>query len=101
MLFFRLWSLQVLSGDTYLAAAQGNQLRTIRIEAPRGTILDRNGTPIVDNVAGTAVQVWVGDLPRQGRYAILKRLASVLHVPLRRLAKEVDERIADPLTRSR
>ena len=41
VLFFRLWSLQVLSGDTYLAAAQGNQLRTIRIEAPRGTILDR------------------------------------------------------------
>ena len=43
VLFFRLWSLQVLSGDTYLAAAQGNQLRTIRIEAPRGTILDRRG----------------------------------------------------------
>ena len=43
VLFFRLWSLQVLSGDTYLAAAQGNQLRTIRLEAPRGTILDRHG----------------------------------------------------------
>ena len=96
MLFFRLWSLQVLSGDTYLAAAQGNQLRTIRIEAPRGTILDRNGKPIVDNVAGTAVKLWVGDLPKQGRYDVIKRLAWVLKVPAR-LAKEVDERIADPL----
>lgn len=97
VLFFRLWSLQVLSGDTYLAAAQGNQLRTIRIEAPRGTILDREGRTIVDNVPGTAVKLWVGDLPKQGRYDVIKRLAWVLKVPPARLAKEVDERIASPL----
>ena len=97
VLFFRLWSLQVLSGDTYLAAAQGNQLRTIRIEAPRGTIVDRRGRTIVDNVAGTAVKLWVGDLPRNGRYEVIKRLAEVLRVPAKRLAKEVDARIVDPL----
>ncbi len=97
VLFFRLWSLQVLSGDTYLAAAQGNQLRTIRIEAPRGTILDRDGKPIVDNVPGTAVKLWVGDLPRHGRYDVIKRLAWVLNVRPARLAKEVDRRIADPV----
>jgi penicillin-binding protein 2 len=97
VLFFRLWSLQVLSGETYLAAAQGNQLRTIRIEAPRGTILDRRGRTIVDNVAGTAVKLWVGDLPRNRRYDVIKRLAAVLQVPTKRLAKEVDARIADPL----
>jgi penicillin-binding protein 2 len=97
VLFFRLWSLQVLSGDTYLAAAQGNQLRTIRIEAPRGTILDRRGRVIVDNIAGTAVKLWVGDLPANGRYDVIKRLAAVLNVRTARLAKEVDARIADPL----
>ena len=97
VLFFRLWSLQVLSGDTYLAAAQGNQLRTIRIEAPRGTVLDRNGRVIVDNVAGTAVKLWVGDLPANRRYAVIRRLAAVLRVPATSLAKEVDERVADPL----
>ena len=97
VLFFRLWSLQVLSGDTYLAAAQGNQLRTIRLEAPRGTILDRHGKMIVDNVAGTAVKLWVGDLPKNRRYAVIKHLAEVLRVPPLQLAKEVDERIADPL----
>jgi penicillin-binding protein 2 len=97
VLFFRLWSLQVLSGDTYLAAAQGNQLRTIRIEAPRGTILDRRGRVIVDNVAGTAVKLWVADLPANGRYEVIKSLAAVLRVPTMRLAKEVDARIADPI----
>jgi penicillin-binding protein 2 len=97
VLFFRLWSLQVLSGDTYLAAAQGNQLRTIRIEAPRGTILDRDGRVIVDNVPGTAVKLWVGDLPAKGRYDVIRRLAWVLNVWPVRLAKEVDSRINDPL----
>ena len=52
LLFFRLWSLQVLSGARYLDAAQNNQLRTIRVEAPRGPILDREGKVIVGNVPG-------------------------------------------------
>jgi penicillin-binding protein 2 len=98
LLFFRLWSLQVLSGDRYLEAAQNNQVRTVRLEAPRGAILDREGRPIVSNVAGTAVQIWVSDLPEEGRYAMLGRLARVLDVPLGRLAREVDEGRADPLT---
>ncbi len=97
VLFFRLWSLQVLSGDTYLAAAQGNQLRTIRIEAPRGTILDRKGRVIVDNVPGTAVKLWVGDLPAKRRYEVIRKLAWVLNVRPVRLAKEVDARVDDPL----
>ncbi len=97
VLFFRLWSLQVLSGETYLAAAQGNQLRTIRLEAPRGTILDRDGRVIVDNVPGTAVKLWVGDLPAKNRYDVIRRLAWVLNVKPVRLAKEVDARINDPL----
>jgi penicillin-binding protein 2 len=97
VLFVRLWSLQVLSGDTYLAAAQDNQLRTIEVEAPRGSIVDRNGKVLVENVPGTAVKLWVGDLPKKGRYDVIQRLAGVLNVPAGRLAKEVDERLVDPL----
>ena len=87
LLFLRLWSLQVLSGDRYLNAAQNNQLRTVRIEAPRGPILDREGRIVVSNVAGTAVQVWPADLPKQGRYAMLKRLSALLHAPLPRVLR--------------
>jgi penicillin-binding protein 2 len=96
VLFFRLWSLQFLSGAKYLAAAQDNQLRLIRVEAPRGPILDRNGRVIVDNTAGTAVQLWVGDLPKHGRYTEIRRLASVLDVPVDELAANVDKRTGDP-----
>ncbi len=98
VLFLRLWSLQVLSGDEYLNAAQNNQLRIVRIEAPRGPILDRHGRVVVSNVAGTAVRLWVGDMPRQGRHTLVERLAAVLHVSPRTLSREVDERRGDPLT---
>ncbi len=97
VLFVRLWSLQVLSGDRYLAAAQDNQLRTVKVEAPRGTIVDRRGKVIVDNTPGTAVKLWVGDLPSEGRYAIIVHLAEVLGVAPAKLAKEVEERRFDPL----
>jgi len=97
VLFFRLWSLQVLSGPQYLEAAQGNQLRVIRLEAPRGTIVDRHGKVIVGNVPGTAVKLWVGDLPRQGRFRIVEHLARVLNVPAGKLAAAVDDRLSDPL----
>src|SRR5947208_9574436 len=65
VLFLRLWALQVLSGAQYLRAAQNNQLRTVRIQAQRGPILDREGRVLVSNTASTAVQIWPSDLPRQ------------------------------------
>ena len=98
ILFLRLWSLQVLSGDEYLNTAQNNQLRLIRVEAPRGPILDRHGRVVVSNVAGTAVQLWVGDMPRQGRHELVERLAKVLDVNARELSREVDAGSSDPLT---
>ena len=98
ILFLRLWSLQVLSGDEYLNAAQNNQLRLVRVEAPRGPILDRRGRAIVSNVAGTAVQLWTGDMPKEGRYELVRRLAKVLNVSPAALAREVEERRGDPVT---
>ena len=97
VLILRLLALQVIAGERHLATAQDNQLRTIKIEAPRGTIVDRNGKVIVDNVAGTAVKLWVGDLPKEGRFAVISSLAGVLDVPAGALAKQVDERLTDPL----
>ncbi|HEY4621808.1 MAG TPA: penicillin-binding protein 2 [Gaiellaceae bacterium] len=98
VLFLRLWSLQVLSGEEYLKASQNNELRLIRVEAPRGPLLDRHGRVVVSNVAGTAVELWVGDMPDEGRFELVQRLAKVLDVSPRALAREVDERRSDPLT---
>jgi penicillin-binding protein 2 len=98
VLVLRLWALQVLSGDRYLVAAQANQVRTLRVEAPRGTIVDRNGRPIVTNVPGTAVQLWPADMPEQGRYRMVQKLAELLQVPVSDITKAIEARRGDPLT---
>ena len=100
VLFFRLWALQVLSGPQYLQAALDNQLRSVRIEAPRGMILDRKGRELVTNVPGTAVQLWPADLPNTwaARLDELKRLSRVVHVPVPQLLREIKRRGNDPIT---
>ena len=99
VLFFRLWAIQVLSGTQYLRAAQNNQLRTIRVEAPRGVILDQRGRKLVINKEATAVQVWPADLPDapRARERLLRRLARILQVPYGRVARDVRRHAADPL----
>jgi penicillin-binding protein 2 len=98
VLFLRLWALQILSGPQYLQAAQNNQLRTVRLQAPRGPILDRNGVVLVGNAAGHSVQIWPADLPEKGRYQILRRLSTILNVPVGEMARDIAKRKDDPLT---
>jgi penicillin-binding protein 2 len=64
IIFFRLWYLQVLSGDHYLAEANSNRVRDIVKQAPRGKIVDRNGRTLVDNRSGYAVVVSPAKLPK-------------------------------------
>jgi penicillin-binding protein 2 len=56
-LLVRLWTMQVLQGDSYAAQAENNRVREISLEAPRGRIYDRNGVPLVVNRAALAVSV--------------------------------------------
>jgi penicillin-binding protein 2 len=101
VLFFRLWALQVLSGPQYLRAALDNQLRSVRIEAPRGQILDSQGRLLVSNVPGTAVVLHPADLPKTSWAAQLdelRRLSRVVHVPLLPLLREIRLRKNDPVT---
>ena len=100
VLFFRLWALQVLSGPQYLRAALDNQLRSVRVEAPRGQILDRNGRPLVINVPGTAVELHPADLPKtwHAQLAELRRLSKIVHVPVLQMLRGIAARQGDPVT---
>lgn len=99
-LFLRLWALQVLAGTKYVDQAGANSYRTVRVQAPRGSIVDRNGRPLVVNVAATAVQLWPADLPKvyTQRYKELRRLAALTRVPLYEIARGIKARRGDPLT---
>jgi penicillin-binding protein 2 len=100
VLFLRLWALQVLAGSSYRQTAQNNQLRTLRLEAPRGPILDRNGRVIVTNTAGSAVEIWPADLPKTWPKARdeLRHLSRVVDVPAQELWRRISARKGDPLT---
>jgi penicillin-binding protein 2 len=69
IVFFRLWYLQVLAGDQYLAEANQNRARVIPIPAPRGDIVDRNGKPIVTSRLANVVQLNPRSLAQEERDA--------------------------------
>ena len=50
VLVLRLWTLQVVDGKTYAAAVTRNQVRVVSVPAPRGEIVDRNGTVLAGDV---------------------------------------------------
>ena len=85
IIFFRLWFLQVLSGDQYLAQASVNRVRNIAIAAPRGPIVDRSGNILVDSHPTIAVQLSPGDLPANPvrKRRLYGRLARVLGISTR------------------
>ena len=100
VLFVRLWALQILSGQRYLTQANDNRVRTLRIDAPRGVILDRSGHVLVSNVVGERVELWPADLPKTWRAELgeLRALQQVTGVPVREMLKRMNEQGGDPLT---
>jgi penicillin-binding protein 2 len=93
IVFFRLWYLQILSGDEYRAEANANRVREVTVQAPRGEIVDRNGRTLVENRVGLAVQLTPGEIPeRHPRLEVLYRdLAGVLDVSAKELEKRANE----------
>jgi penicillin-binding protein 2 len=95
ILFFRLWQLQVLDGDQYLAEAKNNRMREYRVSAPRGEILDRSGDVLVGNRTSLALQVNPRKLPADPaeRRAELSQLADLTHSTLRSVRRRMREEL--------
>ncbi|HEX2050328.1 MAG TPA: penicillin-binding protein 2 [Actinomycetota bacterium] len=96
-LFSRLWYLQVLASEDYLAAAKENRRRVVLTEPSRGRILDRDGDVLVDNRLSLAITIdrEVVDEPSEINRTI-RRLAALLVVEAgrtRRQTKRFDERV--------
>ena len=105
IIFFRLWFLQVLTGNQYAKAAEVNYVRHVAIAAPRGEILDSSGATLVDSVPVRAVQVLPDNLPVPVTYysptdtnilhqpsadlALYDRLARVLGMSTKRIKCDV------------
>src|SRR2546426_863143 len=55
--FARLAFLQIAQGASHSLLAEGNRVRSIEIQPPRGTIYDRNGEILAKNIPEFGVQI--------------------------------------------
>jgi penicillin-binding protein 2 len=100
VLFLRLWALQVLSGTKYRVDASANRVRTIQIQAPRGTIIDSSGHVLVTNTLGTSLELLQPDLPKgtAARQRELAAISRVAQVPAAKITAELRRFVDEPLT---
>ena len=101
IIFFRLWFLQVLSGQKYVAQASANgSIRSLEIPAPRGDVIDSRGNVLVDNTKELDVdiapaslpvkltQLNIGSTPKADK-AVYRRLAHVVGMAMAVMVQNV------------
>jgi penicillin-binding protein 2 len=96
VLFFRLWFVQVINGNQYLAEANSNRTREFRVGAPRGDILDRDGNVLVTNRTSLALVANPQKLPTdpaelRRELRLIAKLTHTTPKELRRTMKEEEE----------
>jgi penicillin-binding protein 2 len=89
IILFRLWFLQILTGQQFVAQANDNRLRSVKIVALRGTITDRSGEVIVQNRPGLAVGVRLMDVPAGQLDSEVVGLAGVLHMKPGKVRRDI------------
>jgi penicillin-binding protein 2 len=80
----QLFNLQILQGTNYIVAAEDNRTSVLNIPAPRGIILDRNGTILARNIASYNVVITASQLPDDegSIQEVFRSLAALIDMPL-------------------
>ncbi len=86
LLLFRLWTMQVLSGEEFSARADDNRIREVTTIAPRGRILDRKGRELVTNRPTMAVLASRSVAEDQ---RVLSKLSALLDMPVPELKDRI------------
>ncbi|MCA1580292.1 MAG: penicillin-binding protein 2 [Acidobacteria bacterium] len=88
------WYTQIVRGDYYYTLSESNRIRSVRINAPRGYVLDRNGAILVDNEPAYTLHLYrreAKNLPSS-----IKLAAEVLKIPPEQVKARVDRGLRDP-----
>ncbi len=78
ILLLRLWHLQIVNEERYRALSERNRTRFIHIDAPRGTMYDRNGVMLVDSRPAFTVSVLRQEVA--DRKQLFNKLGLLLHL---------------------
>jgi len=58
VLAFAYWYVQIARGDYYFELSENNRIRSVKLTAPRGYVLDRNGSVLVENEPAYSLQLY-------------------------------------------
>ena len=58
LLAFAYWYIQIVRGDHYFELSENNRIRSVKLTAPRGYVLDRNGAVLVENEPAYSLQLY-------------------------------------------
>jgi len=94
VLVYGFFQTQILRSDTYVLQSDANRLRPIPIPAPRGTIFDRNGRIVAENIPGYALSILPA--PRDTIRSTLERLAPILGLTEARIEQLMQRQRALP-----
>ncbi|MDU4961935.1 MAG: penicillin-binding protein 2 [Sporomusaceae bacterium] len=86
----RLGYLQIVQGQHYEDLADGNRIRLIPIQAPRGIFYDRNGVQLVANRPGFTVAFMATS--GQPDPQVLAKLSQILGMPPEAIAAKIEQR---------
>jgi penicillin-binding protein 2 len=91
----RLFQLQILEGEALASRSQANYVRTVRLEAQRGEIVDREGRMLAASRPAYGVDLMPNEIRNRWR------TYSVLGAVLGRDPVEIDEKVGQPRGRRR
>ncbi len=88
------WYVQIARGEHYYALSENNRIRSVRVMAPRGYVLDRHGAILVDNQPGYTLYLY----RREARdiEASVDFAAGVLKLPRDQVRARVERGLRDP-----
>ena len=94
VLVYGFFQTQILRSDTYVLQSEANRLRPLPIPAPRGTIFDRNGRIVAENIPGYALSILPA--PRDTIRNTLERLAPILGLTEARIEQLMQKQRSQP-----
>lgn len=88
-LILRLGYLQIIRGSEMAVLSDGNRIRLVAVNAPRGTFMDRNGEILVTNRPGFSVSI----VPFSGPISpeVVQLLAQLVEIPVEEIQKKIEK----------
>ncbi len=87
---YRLFSMQIIHGETFKKQSKDISQRTTIIPAQRGEIFDRNANiPMVLNIDSFAIDIVPGLVPKAEFSTVITKLSSILKIPFSQIEKKL------------